>query len=367
MNLNRKTLFMGTVASFAFILILAGAVRSFGAQKKEIIAIEHQNGNLSVDLSNAKLRKVMEALGREASIQIHLDPGVQGEREVTLSFKGLPLDRGLKKIIEPDSWMLVFSGTPPTLKRVHIKPSGAGSTPPRIQSEDLDPSPQSQEPETSRGEDTISFEDKELGIRFRYPASWGQGTKNTEEVPLSTSGPENPVTEKYTLYQIGDKLSFAANIQGKEVPVEVPVGSEIPFFPKKFDLFSSSVNTTTYSDGSESVRTIGVQRVLRNNLQYLRYFYIPFENSGQFEDNIEGAPPASMQVRYIMPGKKFDSLKINTTLSIELPVKSANTELEITRVAEEVAQKIESGIFDQATLAQLREFDQIMESIEFIE
>ena len=90
-----------------------------------------EKGLLSVSLQDRQLKGVLEEISRQGGIKIVMEKPV--ERKVTMEFKNLPLEKGLKKLLEGTDYYMVFSpdqtGSPYAVKEVNIIPRSSGPGP----------------------------------------------------------------------------------------------------------------------------------------------------------------------------------------------------------------------------------------------
>ena len=90
-----------------------------------------EKGLLSVSLQDRQLKGVLEEISRQGGIKIVMEKPV--ERKVTMEFKNLPLEKGLKKLLEGTDYYMVFSpdqtGSPSAIKEVNIIPRSSGPGP----------------------------------------------------------------------------------------------------------------------------------------------------------------------------------------------------------------------------------------------
>jgi len=67
------------------------------------------NGLLSVRLKDAGLVEVMEELSRKSGMRIKLDKGAS--KRITLSFRAMPFDKGIRNLIRPLGYAMVWRQT----------------------------------------------------------------------------------------------------------------------------------------------------------------------------------------------------------------------------------------------------------------
>jgi len=231
---------------------------------------------------------------------------------------------------------------------------------------------------------TNIFENKYLGIRFLYPKEWssvvqikspfsfmgdsqydenGQWSRNNN-IDLYSISTQINKDSSYESPQIG--LTFAFNTPGRGI--ETGIDGEIPVFWKKFDPLTTQIDDMASQDWGGGYRVVDIQRIQKPNVSYIRYFYAPWENGIDqgWEPNYQGeVPPTShILLRYIVAGKHFDSLKLNPSLEIEIPSYINSPGLEIKVAAEKTAKDLDNGIGDPKVLSAIKEYDQLVESIE---
>lgn len=191
------------------------------------------------------------------------------------------------------------------------------------------------------------YRNEDLGISFKYPKEWGEVKSKISYSPFN----ETP----YTFYWLGEKLTFVAS---------------------KGDLFLDSEAFTPFKQGRlnfeedplEDGAIFDVKRLRNNNgIRYMRYFYFdPW-----------GSPPLyqkGLGLKFILPLKKYDSLKINPTLIIELPEDISSNIWRLDDISEEVVekailpiiQKINDGSFHPKIQLEGNQLDLLVQSIKFI-
>ena len=72
-------------------------------------AISVSNGLLSVRLENAGLLDVMKDLSKKSGIRIKLDKGAS--KRISLTFRDMPFDKGIRNLIRPLSYAMIWSKT----------------------------------------------------------------------------------------------------------------------------------------------------------------------------------------------------------------------------------------------------------------
>ncbi len=70
------------------------------------ISIEVKQGLLSVSLREADLFEVMDALARESGVRVKVDK--EARKKISLSFKDMPFEKGIKNIIRPLNHAMVW-------------------------------------------------------------------------------------------------------------------------------------------------------------------------------------------------------------------------------------------------------------------
>jgi hypothetical protein len=107
-------------------------VSGIGAEIDEISApftIKLEKGLLSVSLQDTELKDVLEEISRQGGIGMIMEKPV--EKIISMEFKDLPLEIGLRKLLEGTDYYIVFSsdktGSSYTIKEVKIIPRSSGT------------------------------------------------------------------------------------------------------------------------------------------------------------------------------------------------------------------------------------------------
>lgn len=120
----------GVILFILVTLICFLSGRAIGAEIGETSAIKLERGLLSVSLQDTQLKDVLEEISRQSGIKIIMEKPV--EQKVNMEFKDLPLEKGLKKLLEGTDYYMVFSqrntGSPSTVEEVKIIPRSASTT-----------------------------------------------------------------------------------------------------------------------------------------------------------------------------------------------------------------------------------------------
>jgi len=86
--------------------------------------IQIKNGLLTVSLRDTPLKEVLEEISRQAKIKIILDKEI--DRSLTLEFRDLSLEEGLRKILDGTDYYMLFTPTqgavPYTIKEIRVIP-----------------------------------------------------------------------------------------------------------------------------------------------------------------------------------------------------------------------------------------------------
>jgi HEAT repeat protein len=78
------------------------------------------DGLLSVEIRGVPLNRVLEAITDAAKVELVLYD--TEEEEITIRFKALPIEKGLKRILKGRDYVFFFAGPQSTLKRVEVYP-----------------------------------------------------------------------------------------------------------------------------------------------------------------------------------------------------------------------------------------------------
>ncbi len=130
MDYSVKSFTARVIVGLALMFIMVGVISiCFGNSNPAEIDVRYQRGKLSANLHKADFKKVLEEVAQKSSISITVDPDLLKKiRTVTLSFENLSLDEGLKRIIAPNSWAMVFGGSPLQLVDLKVVPSTSGNS-----------------------------------------------------------------------------------------------------------------------------------------------------------------------------------------------------------------------------------------------
>lgn len=110
-------------------IFLSDSARAAGPEKASgPPSIKLEKGILSVSLRDAQLKDVLEEISRQGGIKIEMEKPV--DHKITMEFKDLPLEKGLKKLLEGADYYMVFSsgttGRPYAIKKVKVIPHSNG-------------------------------------------------------------------------------------------------------------------------------------------------------------------------------------------------------------------------------------------------
>ncbi len=115
------------IISFLFTLTLLSPALAW-----PLLAVEWQEGSLSVIAEEAPLAKLLQEVARQTGVEVQ---GLEGLRaEVSVRFSGLPLEAGLRKLLAPVNYLLVEKvspqeGTRPTLALVFTRGTPLAANP----------------------------------------------------------------------------------------------------------------------------------------------------------------------------------------------------------------------------------------------
>jgi hypothetical protein len=102
--------------------------------------VKLENGLLSVSLIDVQLKDVLEEISEQGKIKIIMEKDI--EQSLTMEFNELPLEEGLKRLLEGTDYYMIFSPGKPTspylIKEVKIIPR---SSEPRRTVQEVTPPP----------------------------------------------------------------------------------------------------------------------------------------------------------------------------------------------------------------------------------
>jgi hypothetical protein len=81
-----------------------------GALSSDSFVLSVKDSYLSVKIVKAPLGKVLEELGRKVNLKIYMDDFIAREA-VSVEFKNLPLEEGIKRILQGRNYMLTYADT----------------------------------------------------------------------------------------------------------------------------------------------------------------------------------------------------------------------------------------------------------------
>ncbi len=88
---------------------MAGRNRFSGVRLTPEETLRIHGGKIDAVLQGSPLRKVMACISRETGMKVWMDRSLLSDPVFT-RFKGLPLERGLQRIIGDNSYVMIFSG-----------------------------------------------------------------------------------------------------------------------------------------------------------------------------------------------------------------------------------------------------------------
>lgn len=71
------------------------------------LSLDYASGKLSANVSNVPLVKVLEALSAKSGIKVLLDESLKS-KTVSAEFENLPIEKGIKRLVQPHSSAMIF-------------------------------------------------------------------------------------------------------------------------------------------------------------------------------------------------------------------------------------------------------------------
>jgi hypothetical protein len=137
MNWKRAKFTVLLLTVFIFLPFLGWYAGGAGAEARSgtSYVLTLQYDHLSAAIENLPLRDVLEKLSRLTDIEVSLEGSV-GDESVTVEFKNLPLEDGIRRILQGKSFALTYTQTSfskghaalPKVVGIRVVPKGAGQS-----------------------------------------------------------------------------------------------------------------------------------------------------------------------------------------------------------------------------------------------
>ena len=102
--------------------------------------ISYAQEHLTAHVVEVSLEEVLSAIAKEAKLEFVLDESIAAKKKASVSFDKLSLEEGIKKIVRPFSYSMIF-GPSGQLEKVIILESGSNSAIVTVSGKNDDPSP----------------------------------------------------------------------------------------------------------------------------------------------------------------------------------------------------------------------------------
>lgn len=135
MNWKRAKFTVLLLTVFIFLPFLGWYAEGAGAEARSgtsfVLTLQHDH--LSAAIENLPLRDVLEKLSRLTDLEVSLEESV-GDELVSVEFKNLPLEEGIRRILQGKSFALTYAQTSfskghtalPKVVGIRVVPKGAG-------------------------------------------------------------------------------------------------------------------------------------------------------------------------------------------------------------------------------------------------
>ncbi|MDM8552713.1 hypothetical protein QUF72_21710 [Desulfobacterales bacterium HSG2] len=90
------------------LILLFLSVFIWGTAWAETISISFEKEKLTADIKDAPLKKVLQKLSDECGASVYMDESIP-EKNVTVKFKGIPVEEAVKRLVVPFNSAVIFS------------------------------------------------------------------------------------------------------------------------------------------------------------------------------------------------------------------------------------------------------------------
>lgn len=101
---NKLGLIVGTLSVLFTFILISGR---YGVSHASDLSLIYKSGKLSANVSGASLQKVLETLSAKCGMNVFLDSSLKSKK-IFSEFEDLPLEKGIKRLVNPYSSAMIF-------------------------------------------------------------------------------------------------------------------------------------------------------------------------------------------------------------------------------------------------------------------